>query len=320
MVPLSSVDIATLVGFAASTLLVLIAGMTVLRTRRRVRNIADMTPASSRRKIGMLRRSMAGAVPALSGEFESLERDLKRAGFYSSNALIEYLAARNFVVLMFLIVGGALAVAAPPNTDLPKTVLAITLAAAAIAYIAPRIIVALQANARLKRIQKGLPDALDIVRMCIQGGLPLRDSLHRVANEIEFFHPDIAVELEVVRRHSDADTMAKALKEFSRRMDTEEVSSLASLVGQTEKTGTHVAQAVTEFSDNLREQAKQRAEEKANRTTISMLFPVVFCLAPPVLILLLGPPMLEMRSFFRDAHKPGGVLDSSYFMDNASAN
>lgn len=312
------VDIATVVGFMASSLVVLIAGMTVLRARQRIRNIADVGPRMSSKKVGKFRLSLAGAIPGLSGEYESLDRDLKRAGFYSSNSMVEYLAARNLIVVLFILIGGSLAVAAPPTTNLPMNILYITLGAIVIAYIIPRIIVSLQAKSRLARVQKGLPDAMDIVRMCLTGGLPLRDSLYRVSREIEFFHPDIAVELEVVRRHSDADTMTKALKEFANRMDAEDVNSLASLVSQTERTGTHVAQAVTEFSDGMREQAKQRAEEKANKTTIKMLFPVVLCLAPPVLILLLGPPMLEMRSFFRDAHEPGGVLDATQYTENAT--
>ncbi len=314
------VDIATIIGFTASSLVVLLAGMTVIRARQRVRNIAEVGPRTSKYKVGKLRLSLAGAIPGLSGEFESLDRDLKRAGFYSSNAMVEYLAARNFIVVLFLIIGGGLAVAAPPTTDLPKTILYITLGAIVFAYILPRVIISIQAKSRLARVQKGLPDALDVVRMCLTGGLPLRDSLYKVSREIEFFHPDIAVELEVVRRHSDADTMTKALKEFAKRMDAEDVSSLASLVSQSERTGTHVAQAVTEFSDGMREHAKQRAEEKANKTTIKMLFPVVLCLAPPVLILLLGPPMIEMRNFFRDAHQEGGVLDASQYTENASAN
>lgn len=317
---LNTIDLATIIGFTATTLAVLISGMTVLRARNRVRNIAEVGPRMKSRRPGRLRVSMAGAIPALSGEFESLDKDLKRAGFYSPNAIIEYLAARNFIVVFLMILGGGLAIAAPPASDLPKMVLYVTIGAIMVAYLVPRIIVNFQAKMRLARVQKGLPDALDVIRMCLQGGLPLRDSLNRVAGEIEFFHPDIAVELEVVRRHSDAHTMAMALKDFARRMDAEEVNSLASLVTQAEKMGTHVAQAVTEFSDGLRENSKQRAEEKANKTTIKMLFPVVLCLAPPVLILLLGPPMLEMRNFFRDAHKPGGVLDSATFTENASAN
>ncbi len=314
------VDIATIIGFTASSLVVLLAGMTVIRARQRVRNIAEVGPRTTKYKVSKLRLSLAGAIPGLSGEFESLSRDLKRAGFYSPNAMVEYLAARNFIVVIFLVVGGGMAVAAPPTTDLPQTILYITLGAIVFAYIVPRVIVSMQAKARLGRVQKGLPDALDVVRMCLTGGLPLRDSLYKVSREIEFFHPDIAVELEVVRRHADADTMTKALKEFAKRMEAEDVSSLASLVSQAERTGTHVAQAVTEFSDGMREHAKQRAEEKANKTTIKMLFPVVLCLAPPVLILLLGPPMIEMRNFFRDAHQEGGVLDAAQYTEEASAN
>ena len=267
-------------------------------------------PRMSSKRVGAIRRSLAGAIPGLSGEFEALDRDLKRAGFYGPNAFIEYLATRNFIVVLFLVIGGSMAVLAPPSTPLPKTILSITLGGILIAYVVPRIILGIQAKSRLARIQKGLPDALDIVRMCLSGGLPLRDSLYKVAHEIEFFHPDMAVELEVVRRHAEADTMTKALGEFASRMDADDVSALASLVSQSEKTGTHVANAVMEFSDGMRRQSKQRAEERANRTTIKMLFPVIMCLAPPILILLLGPPMLEMRSFFRDAHQPGGVLDA----------
>ena len=314
------IDLITVIGFVASTLTVMIAGMTILRARERVRNIADVGPRMASSKVGKFRLSLAGAIPGLSGEFESLDKDLKRAGFYSPNAIVEYLAARNFIVISFIIVGGTFAVAAPPNTDLPQSILYVTGGAIVIAYLIPRLIVSLQSKSRLARVQKGLPDALDVVRMCLSGGLPLRDSLYRVSRDIEFFHPDIAVELEVVRRHADADTMTKALKEFAKRMDVDEVSSLASLVSQSERTGTHVADAVAEFSDGMREQAKHRAEEKANKTTISMLFPVVLCLAPPVLILLLGPPMLEMRNFFKDANEKGGILDVSSSMQDAAAN
>lgn len=307
---LTPLDIASLIGFAASAMVVFIAGMTILRTRQRVRNIADIGPRLSRRQAGRFRRSMAGAIPAMPGELEALERDLKRAGFYSPNALIEYLAARNFIVVSVILVGGTMAVIAPPTTPLPKTVLIISAIGIVIAYVIPRVIVSVQAKSRLARIQKGLPDALDIIRMCLSGGLPLRESLYKVSREIEFFHPAMAVELEVVRRHAEADTMNKALKEFANRMDADDVSALSSLVNQSEKTGTHVAEAVSEFSDSMRRQSKQRAEERANKTTIKMLFPVVLCLAPPILILLIGPPMLEMRNFFRDAHSPGGVLDA----------
>jgi tight adherence protein C len=252
---------------------------------------------------------MAGALPQSEEGLEKLGRELKRAGYYGSAAVVEYLAARNTIVVGLLIVGGMAAVAADPNTSVPRTVMLATLGAATVAYVLPRLVLQGQARRRLRRIEHGLPDALDMVRMCLTGGLSLRDALERVAREVEHFHPDLAVELEVIRRHAEADTMAKALREFARRLDTPDINALASLVSQTQRLGTHVAQAVMEFADSVRRQHRQRAEERAGKTSIHMLFPVVLCLAPPVFILLLGPPALQLKNFLRDAHRPGGVLN-----------
>lgn len=307
------IDIATVAAFCVITLASLVFGLTVLRARQRVRNIADVTTREKASRPGSFGRALAGAIPQFSGEVDSLEQDLKRAGFYGSYTLVEFLAARNFIVIGLLIVGGAAAVIADPATRLPRIILIATASTALLAYLLPRSVLRAQANRRLGRIQRGLPDALDIIRMCLTGGLPLRDSLERVAREVEFFHPDIAVEFEVVRRHAEADTMQKALKEFARRMNAADVNALSSLVSQTERTGTHVATAVTEFADSVRRQFRQRAEERASKTSIKMLFPVVLCLAPPVFILMLAPPVLQLRNFLRESHEPGGVLDPATF-------
>lgn len=303
-------NIATAAAFAATFLVVLLFGLALVNARRRARNIADVGRPGPRCRPGRFRVALAGALPHRRAELENLEQDLKRAGFYGPDAIVEYLATRNLLVVAILVIGGSLAVAADPGSPLPRTILVATGLVAAMMYVVPRMLLKSQATRRLGRIQRGLPDALDIIRMCLTGGLPLRDSLERVAREVEFFHPDVAVELEVVRRHAEADTMAKALKEFARRMNATDVNALASLVSQTERTGTHVATAVTEFADSVRRQFRQRAEERASKTTIRMLFPVIFCLAPPVFILLVGPPILQLRSFVRDAHAPGGVLNT----------
>jgi tight adherence protein C len=312
------IDIATVAAFCATTLVTLVFGLTVVRTRQRVRNIADVTKRERNPRPSSFGRALAGAIPQFSGEPESLDQDLKRAGFYGPYALVEFLAARNFIVIGTLIVGGAAAVIADPATRLPRIILIATAATAVVAYLLPRSVLHAQSRRRLGRIQRGLPDALDIIRMCITGGLPLRDSLERVAQEVEFFHPDIAVEFEVVRRHAEADTMQKALKEFARRMNAPDVNALSSLVSQTERTGTHIATAVTEFADSVRRQYRQRAEERASKTSIKMLFPVVLCLAPPVFILMLAPPLLQLRKFIHESHQPGGVLEPATYT-NADA-
>jgi tight adherence protein C len=302
-------DLMPIIVCFTTTLLVFVYGMSIVRSRQRVRNVADLNVRSAFSRPSRWRMHLAGAIPMPEAEVDALSQDLKRAGFYGGNAVIEFLSTRNILVLGTIFAGGALAVAADPTSSMPRNILIMTAVLTSFAYLIPRNMLRSQANRRLHRILKGLPDALDIVRMCLTGGLPLRDALLRVAREIEIFHPDVSVELEVVRRHAEADTMAKALKEFSKRMNAPDVNALANLVTQSEKTGTHVAAAVTEFSDGIRRQFLQRAEERANKTSVKLLFPVVLCLAPPVFILLIGPPVLQLRNFVRDAHKPGGVLE-----------
>ena len=302
-------DLMPILVYFTTTLLVFVFGMSIVRSRQRVRNVDDLDRRNGFSRPSRWRVHLAGAVPMPDAEVEALSQDLKRPGFYGSNAVVEFLSTRNILVLGTMFSGGVLAVLADPNSTLPRSILLVTAVLTSFAYLIPRNLLRTQATQRLNRILKGLPDALDIVRMCLVGGLPLRDALLRVAREIDVFHPDVSVELEVVRRHADADTMAKALKEFSKRMNAPDVNALANLVTQSEKTGTHVAAAVTEFSDGIRRQFRQRAEERANKTSVKLLFPVVLCLAPPVFILLLGPPVLQLRNFVRDAHKPGGVLE-----------
>ncbi len=290
-------------------------GMTALAGRKRVRHISDIYRPGMRQTPGKLRRAFAGLLPTSESGLDRLEQELKRAGYYASFAAIEFLATRNLIVVGLAIFGGAAAVASDPTTAIPKLTLIATACSATFAYVIPRLILKIQARQRLGRIETGLPDALDMVRMCLTGGLPLRNALERVAQEVEFFHPDLAVELEVVRRHAEADTMPKALREFARRLNTPDVNALATLVSQTERLGTHVAVAVTEFADSVRRQQRQRAEERASKTSIRMLFPVIFCLAPPVFILLLGPPVLQLKNFLKDAHGTGGVLNPETYSE-----
>ena len=256
-----------------------------------------------------LKRAIAGVVPQPRGEVEKIERDLKRAGYYYSTALLDYMATRNGLIVAIIILTGVLAVIADPNSQIPKWVFAGGLLTVGLGYTLPRMLLHSQANRRVERIHRGLPDALDIVRMCVSAGLPLREALNRVSQQIGFFHPDIAVEFEVIRHQADADTMSGALTQFARRIDTPDVNSLAALVSQSQQLGTHVATAITEYSDSVRLARKQRADERASKTTIKLLFPVVLCLAPPIYILLCGPPIVRLKNFVTEGRRPGGVLD-----------
>lgn len=286
---------------------------------RKGRRRADVLVKETDRKAGAYARAMARIVPQLGSEVDKIERDLKRAGYYGKAALVEYMSSRNTLIVLVLMATGILAVLADPTTEAPQIIIMIGGLTAILGYSIPRIVLNLQARARVDRIQRGLPDALDIIRMCISGGLPLRDALARVSNEISSFHPDIAAELAVIHRHADTNSMSVALKNFSKRIDTPDINALAALVSQSDQVGTNVASAVAEYADGIRRQHRQRADEAASKTTIRMLFPVIFCLAPPIYILLCGPPVLQLRNFIREGHEPGGILDGSTYDTSSPA-
>lgn len=311
------IDVVTIGAFIVLCLLVFLFGEklgNVRRTKRVGRElVGDETESAPRHRpvLGSFTRALAGVVPQSASEIAKIERDLKRAGYYRSTALVEYLATRNVLIVGILIVTGALAVMADPQTAMPETLLGLGLLTTCLGYALPRLLVHFQGNRRAYRIQRGLPDALDIIRMCLTGGLPLRDALKRVSQEIGFYHPDLSIEFAIIHRQADADTMTSALRQFANRIDAPDVNALAAIVTQTDRMGTHVAAAVADYADGVRRASRQRAEERANKTSIRLLFPVILCLAPPIYVLLCGPPVLKLRDFIVEGHKPGGVLDTS---------
>lgn len=310
------IDAISLGSFAVIGTLVFSLGDLLFGGRRRVlaRNAAadllrqEQTGATYR---GWIARFFAASVPQLPAEIDGIRRDLSRGGFYSPTALTEYLATRNGVLWLVAALTTGLAWQSQSRPDVQRAVLIAGWAVAIGSYALPRMILRLQANARVARIQTGLPDALDVITMCLTGGLPLQEALARVTQEMQFAHPDIAVELEIVRKQADANTLSHAMRQFANRVDLPDVKSMAALVGQTERLGTNVATAVREFADSLRRGARFRAEERASKASVKMLFPVVLCLAPPVYILLVGPSLLQLRDFVLNENRPGGLLSSS---------
>ena len=309
------IEIVTLGAFLVICLIAFLIGDTIGGGRRTAQNVIDANAGQFRRGKApsalrtAITTSLARVVPQSAGEVRKIERDLKRAGYYRTTALVEYMATRNALVVGALITFGLLAVLADPSSTFPQMLMVVGVLTACLGYGFPRLVLSFQAKRRVERIQRGLPDALDIIHMCLTGGLPLREAFKRVAHEIKFFHRDIAVELDIIHRQADADTMSHALKQFARRIDAPDVNALSALVAQTDRMGTHVATAVSEYADSVRLAYRQRAEERANKTSIKLLFPVIVCLAPLVYILLCGPPMLKMRNFLIESHQPGGIFE-----------
>jgi tight adherence protein C len=258
---------------------------------------------------GALTVPLAGIVPQFPYQAKVLSRDLARAGYYTPKAREEYLALRNALALGGAILTGLVIIAAAePGQDLTARIILAGLAITILISSFPRVLLHWQANSRVRRIQTALPDALDMITMCLTGGLPLQDALQRVGSEIHNVHPDLACELDIIRRQAEAGSLEQALRQFSQRIDIPEITSLTALVSQAQRLGTNVSTALRDYADGVRRNHRQRAEERGNTTSVKLLLPVVLCLAPPVYILLLAPALLQMREFISQENRSGGIL------------
>ena len=249
---------------------------------------------------GDLTDALAEQLPLLGTTEDSITHDLRRAGYYKSSARSEFLALRNVLALGVILFTGLTAVMiGPERSELLAQILVWGFAIAALAYILPWLFLKQQVRARTNRIQRALPDAFDMLTMCLSGGLGVNDSLGQVSRELYVAHPDLAIEFEIVRRHAEMSSLSDAFKQFAKRIDIPETMALTALIHQTERLGTNVVQAVRDFADDIRTRQRQSADERASKAGIKLLFPLVFCLAPAALIILWGPALLELRNFFR---------------------
>lgn len=305
------VDIATAAAFLilAFIAFLIINALLAGRGAVSVAETGDVALTSSPRKPGPIKRLFASAIPQMGTEIEQIRADLLRAGYYQHGALEDYLAMRNVGILLVLGLFGTLVFLGLPNRDMTPILIVVGLVAAIAMYGLPRLALGRQARSRVARIERGLPDALDMVQMSLTGGLALRDALDRVAGEVQRTHPDIAVELNIIRRQADAGSVGQALRNFANRIDVPDVKALALTVIHTERLGTDVGVAISEFTDQMRLTSRQRAEERASKVGVLLLLPVIFCLVPPVLIAIAGPPLINLKNFLRDENKPGGILN-----------
>jgi tight adherence protein C len=224
-----------------------------------------------------------------------LKNRIVRAGLYKPEA-----AAAFMIVRLVLAAGLAgLAILASSYTALPKTYAFMFAAMAAIlGTVAPGLWLDRLQRARQTRIRRALPDALDVMVVCLEGGLSLQGTLSRVGRELDTAHPLLAHELGIVDREIQLGrSTGDAMRQMAERFDLEELRSLASVISQTERYGAGVVAALLVYSETMRTRRRQRAEEMAQKATIKMVFPTLLCIFPGLFIVLLGPAAIQIYNF-----------------------
>lgn len=217
---------------------------------------------------------------------------LAHAGFRSIGALPVYWGLRLALPVIF---GGAAFVTAPILGSGPNVTLLASLYFAAVGYIAPPFYVRMRMKARQKDMQKALPDALDLLVVCVEAGLGLNQALVRVAQEIGHVSRLTATELTLVNSEIRAGVpREEALRNLADRTGLDDMRSLVTVLIQTDRFGTSVARALRVHSDTMRTKRRQRAEEAAAKTTIKLVFPLAICIFPAMFVVVLGPALITI--------------------------
>lgn len=226
------------------------------------------------------------SAPRSTAELGKFRKTLVRAGYRGQEAVAVFFGIRVAIaVAFFLVVSSPL---------VPRASVFMALTACGIGYVLPGMALARIAKRRQYRIRRGLPDALDLLVVSVEAGLGLDQAIQRVAEELAFAHIDISDELRLVNLELRAGTArVEALRNLAERTGVDDVTSLVTMLVQTDRFGTSVAQSLRVHSDTVRTKRRQRAEEAAAKTGVKMVFPLVFCIFPAIWVVTIGPAAIK---------------------------
>lgn len=233
------------------------------------------------------------AVPKSPKDMSALRRRLTAAGYRSTSVAVVYSLAE--IGLPFLCAGAALL-----YFGFSRWYFA--LFAAALGFVAPSTWLGRKTTLRQRQIRNGLPDALDLMIVCIESGSSVDQAIVKTSDELDISHPALAEELRLITTEMRAGKpRLEAFKNFASRTRVDDVRSLVAMLNQTDRFGTSVAQALRTHAEVSRTKRRQAAEERAAKIGVKLVFPLVFCLFPALYVAILGPAIVQYVTEF----KPG---------------
>ena len=232
--------------------------------------------------------------PGPTGEDLQSQEKLVQAGFDTPTAPATYFFSRvvSFVILPVL------AIAFGPRNSFFVYVLSIGFAVFA-GWIMPMGFLDRLVRQRQEKIRRSVPDALDLMVVCVEAGVSLDAAILRVSREIRLAHTDLAHELSVVNRKTNAGIPRDAaLRSLWQRTGVEELRTLVSSMIQSEKWGTSIATVLRVSAETLRRKRRQVAEKKAKQAPLKMTFPLVLFILPALFIVIMGPALVQVITEF----------------------
>jgi len=234
------------------------------------------------------------SIPDEGWEKSALRTRFMNAGWRNPFAPTLFFAAKSALALLGPAVIGMLVVAAVIVLSGIK-LLFLLLLTASIGYYLPNVTLNQIARRRQREIFETLPDALDLLTVCVEAGLSLERAFVKVAGEIHIKSVTLAQELQLVLMEMRAGfSKERALRNFALRSGVNDVDTLVAMLIQSERFGTSVGDSLRVYSDNLRNKRRLLAEECAAKIGLKLLFPLIFCIFPTLLMVLLGPAAIQL--------------------------
>ncbi len=286
-----------MIGFAVFVLgtVAMILGMSASDpVRRRLRSLRDHKTAQPRDTESFAKILQAAApyvLPKAGWERSRLGASLIHAGYRGPNALTVFFATKILLGVLFPIV--ALFCARWfPDLSLLQVFLAVGVAGF-VGMTLPNVFLDRQFKKRIRLLRNAFPDALDLLVVCVEAGLGLGAAIERVAGEIAISHPELASELSIVNAEIRAGVdRVRALQNLAERTGLDDIRGLVSLLAQSIRFGTSVAETLRVYSSEFRDKRMQRAEEQAAMIGTKLIFPLVLFLFPSFFLVMIGPAIL----------------------------
>jgi tight adherence protein C len=301
--------IVSLLAFAATFLLVM-GVATFVRPRVAGRRLARLGSAGASTESGreslIVNQDSNAVVRAIgrlgqrsaeAGEAGPLRQKLIHAGYRGQAAPAVFYGMRLVLALAL----PSLMLLLPIAFKMPHIQLVLVLClAAGFGFVAPSILLDARRSSRQNEIRRVLPDALDLLVVCVEAGYAINQSLARVADEFSAKSPNLSTEFGLVTAETRAGkSMTEALRSLSDRTGVEDISSLVALLVQTERFGTSVAHALRVHADAMRVRRMQRAEERAQKAPLKLIFPATLIFAA-LMMIFLAPSVYRFSQAFPD--------------------
>ena len=234
---------------------------------------------------------LSTVLPKSPKDMSRLRRQLAAAGRYDLRAAVYYSVGKIAVPIVLAVI--------------PLLVLNVrdgwlmALVAGVVGFVLPDLVLTRKIKAHHKAIQNGLPDALDLLIVCIEAGSSLDQSVVKASEELDVAHPRLAEELRILTAEVRAGKpRVEAFRNLGARTRVDDVKSLVTMLIQTDRFGTSIAQALRVHADTSRTKRRQRAEERAHKVGVKLVFPLVLCIFPAVYVVCLGPAVIAIYNAF----------------------